>query len=157
MITQRAFKHRRVCTQKRLHREAFTQELLHTRAFTFTHRSCYTQTLLHKEVFTQRALTHGRVYRQKLLHKEVFTQRASTHGSFHTQKSLHREVCTQRRFYTKWKGEIGSNSLGKTLRRSFREQAFLTCSKDKNAVPLFHEYVQKSIRNIFLKQQVVIQ
>ena len=84
--TQRAFTHKRICTQKCLvftQRSLYTEELLHTRAF--TQRSCYTQMLLHKEVFTQRALTNRRVYKQKLLHKEVFAERACTHGSFHTQ------------------------------------------------------------------------
>jgi hypothetical protein len=56
----------------------------------------------------------------------------------------------------RWKGEIGSNSLGKPLRRSFREQAFPTCSKKK---PLFHDSMNmfKKAWNIFLKQQVIIQ
>ena len=38
---------------------------------------------------------------------------------------------------------------GGSSSRSFGEQAFPTCSKKKTAVPWFHEYVQKSIRNIF--------
>jgi len=80
----------------------------------------------HREVFTQRIFTHGSFHTEMFLHREVFTQR-----SFHTHKFLHREVFTRGRFYTKWKVEIGSNSLGKTVRRSFREQAFPTCSKKK--------------------------
>ena len=153
VFTQSALAHRHVYRQKLLRKEVFTQRA-------FTHGSFHTEKFLHREVFTQRSF-----YRQKLFHTEAFTQRdlyteklshaeALTHKSFHTEKSLHREaftrrsfctqkllhreVFTQRRFYTKWKGEIGSNSLGKTLGRSFREQAFSTCSKEKIAVPWFH-------------------
>jgi hypothetical protein len=79
--------------------------------------------------------THRNFYTEKSLHREAFTGR-----SFYTQKLLHREVFKQRRFYTKWKVEIGSNSLGKALRRSLLEQAFPTCSKKKppffNKVPI---------------------
>ena len=75
-----------------------------------------------------------------------------THRSFYTQKLLHREVFAQRRLYTKKQVEIGSSSLGKTLRRSFRE---LTCSPKKpsisNKVPIPF-FFSKNIRNIFLKQ-----
>jgi hypothetical protein len=61
-------------------------------------------------------LLHTKAHTEKSLHRETFT-----HRSFYTQKLLHREVFTQRRFYTKWKVEIGSNSLGKTLRRISQE------------------------------------
>jgi len=108
------------------------RELLHTEAF--THRSFYTEKPLHREAFT-----HKRVYTQKFLHR-LYTEKLShaepsTHKSFHTEKSLHREaftgisfytqkllhreVFTQRRFYAKWRVEIGSNSLGKTFSGAF--------------------------------------
>ena len=129
VITRRVFTHRRNCTQKRLHGEAFTQELLYTRAF--THGSSYTQTLLHKEAFTQRALTHRRVYRQKFLRKEIFTQSFYTPEIF-THKSFYKEVLTQRScFYTQ---------------KFFHIEVFT------------HPWIcSKKIRNIFLKQQVLIQ
>ena len=135
-FTHRSFLHREVIihTDAFAHRSVYQEkplrELLHTRRF--THRSCYIQTLLHKEVFTQRALTHRRVYRQKLLRNEVFTQRAFTHGSFHTHRSFYTEKSLHKEAFT---------------RRSFFTQKFLH----------IHEYVQKRIRNIFLKQQVLIQ
>ena len=76
---------------------------------------------------------------------QIFTQR-----SFYTQKLLDREVFTQRCFYTKWKVEIGSNSLGNTLRRCLREQAFPTCSKKKPQITTkfqFHDSM-----NMFKKE-----
>jgi hypothetical protein len=94
-------------------------KLSHTEVF--TQRSLYPETLLHTGAFTHRSFCT-----EESLDREAFT-----HRSFYTQKLLHREVFKQRRFYTKWKVEIGSNSLGKTLRRNYREQAFPTCFKKK--------------------------
>ena len=71
--------------------------------------------LSHREVFTQRSF-----YMQKLLHTEAFIQR-----SLYTEALLHKvETWNWQQFFRK------------NLRRSFREQAFPTCSKKK---PQFHD------------------
>ena len=121
-------------------RSFYAQKLLHREVINYT-ESFYTQTRLHTEAFTQRSLDTGvfthkgvytqRLYTQTLLHKEVFTQRDLTHRRVYRQKLLRKEVFTQRAF----------------TRRNFFTQKSLR----------IHEYVQKNTRNMFLKQQVLIQ
>ena len=113
-VTQRSLYTESFNTQTRLHTETFTQRSLYTESF-YTRKLLHTEKSLQRRAFTQRSF-----YTKKSLHKVVFT-----HRDFYTQKLLHREVFAQRRLYTKEQVEIGSSSLGKTLRRSFRE---LTCS-----------------------------
>ena len=113
-------------------RSLYLEKLLHTGAF--AHRSFYTEKSLHREAFTRRSFET-----QKLSHRDVFTQRRS-----YTQKLLHTEAFTQRSLYTEvllheverwnWQQFLRKN----TLRRSFREQAFPSCSKKK---PQFHDFM----------------
>ena len=109
----------------------------------YTQKLLYTHTFLHTEVFTQRALTRGNFHTHT---HQFFLQR-----SHYTEKHLHREVFTQRRLYTKWKVEIGSNSLGNTLRRGLREQAFPTCSKKKQQITTKFQFHHHSM-NMFKKE-----
>ena len=172
-FTQRALSHRRVYTQKLFHREVFAQrafthgsfytekslhrELLHTEVF--THRSFYAEKPLHRETFT-----HRRVYIQKFLHREAFAQRI-----FCTQKLLHAEAVTQRSLYTEallhevekwnWQQFSRKNPLQELSRNKPSPLAPRKKTPISNKVPIpwFHEYVQKSIRNMFLRQVLIQQ
>jgi len=46
-----------------------------------------------------------------------------------------------------------SSSLGKTLRRSFREQTSPVCSRENSGSPTkFHEYVQNNINKEYISK-----
>ena len=138
--TQTLFRTESFNTQARLETETFTQRSLYRESF-YTRKLSHTE-VLHREISTQRSfhtqkLLHTKAFTQKSLHREALHAEAFTHRSVYTEKSFHRGACTRSGKLKNWQ-----QFFRKTLRRSFREQAFPTCSKTCRSVtcPTGHQF-----------------
>ena len=155
-VTQRSLYTESFNTQTRLHTETFKHRSVYTESFTSnTRKLLHKKKSLHKRAFTQRSFhTQKEAFTQRSLDTELFLHSETfTHKSFYTQSlctSLHRGALTRS---NKLQVEIGSSSLGKTLRRSFRELSWTHLLPEKPSIA--NKYVPNNLRNIFLKQVLI--